>query len=273
MGGDLYEIHALKYAHHDRYSHENFLLGDAHDVLQPLAYYVWAIVGERRTILVDTGFDEAMARVRGRTITTPVGEGLKRLGIAPESLEDIVITHLHYDHCGNHELFPQARYHVQDTEMAYATGRHMRHPLMRIPFEADDVVAMVRKLFAGRVVFHDGEDEIAPGVTVHRIGGHSRGLQCVRVKTARGAVVLASDCAHLYPHLTDGRVSPVTYNVAEVLEGYDRMRTLAESIEHIVPGHDPAVLDRYPATSPALAGVAARLDRAPRLQPASAPVA
>jgi len=264
MSGEVYEIHALKYAHHDRYSHENFLLGDAHDVLQPLAYFVWLLRSGRRTILVDTGFDDVTARARGRTITTPVGDGLLALGADPASIEHIIITHLHYDHCGNHDLFPRATYHLQDTEMAYATGRHMRHPVMRIPFECDDIVAIVRKVFGGRVVFHDGADEIAPGVSVHRIGGHSKGLQCVRVDTARGAVVLASDATHLYAHLDEGRVYPVTYNVAEVLEGYDTLRKLAASADHVIPGHDPAVLDRFPPTSPALAGVAARLDVAPR---------
>ena len=63
--------------------------------------------------------------------------------------------------------------------MAYATGRCMCHTALRLPFEVDDVVAMVRKVFAGRVTFHDGEDEIVPGVTVHHIGGHSKGLQSV----------------------------------------------------------------------------------------------
>lgn len=273
MSAEVYEIHALKYAHHDRYSPENFLLGDPHDVLQPLAYFVWAVVGERRTFLVDTGFDEAMARIRGRTITTPVADGLRRLGISPASVEDVIITHLHYDHCGNHDLFPRARYHLQDSEIAYATGRHMRHALMRLPFEVDDVVAMVRKVFGGSVVFHDGEEEIAPGISVHRVGGHSKGLQCVRVQTRRGPVVLASDATHLYAHVDEGRVYPVTYNVAEVLEGYDMLRRLAASPEHIIPGHDPAVLDRYPATSPALAGIAARLDRVPTATPAPAPAA
>ena len=99
--------------------------------------------------------------------------------------------------------------------MAYATGRCMCHAEMRIPFEADDVVAMVRKVFDGRVMFHDGDDEIAPGITVHHIGGHSKGLQSVRVQTARGAVVLASDASHLYAHFLEGRVFPVTYSVAE----------------------------------------------------------
>ena len=108
--------------------------------------------------------------------------------------------------------------------MAYATGRCMCHAALRLPFEADDVVAMVRKVFAGRVAFHDGEDEIVPGVTVHRIGGHSKGLQCVRVKTRRGHVVLAADASHLYAHMDAGRVFPMTYNVHDVVEGYETLK-------------------------------------------------
>ena len=267
MSDQVYEIFALKYGHHDRYSSENYLLGDPHEILQPLAYYVWLIRGSARTLLVDTGFDHAMAQRRGRTITMPVVKGLAALDVEPSSIEDIVITHLHYDHCGNYDSFPTARYHLQDVEMAYATGRYMCHPMMRIPFEADDVVAMVRNVFAGRVIFHDGDDEIAPGVTVHRIGGHSKGLQCVRVQTRRGPVVLASDTSHLYAHVNEGRVYPVTYNVGEVVEGYRTLARLAGSPDHIIPGHDPAVLDRYPPASTALAGVVARVDLAPKAVP------
>jgi glyoxylase-like metal-dependent hydrolase (beta-lactamase superfamily II) len=264
MSDPVYEVYALKYAHHDRHSRENFLVEDPHDGLQPLAYYVWVIAGGGRTILVDTGFDEAMAQKRRRTITKPVAEGLRALGIVPASIEDIILTHLHYDHCGNYDIFPHARYHVQDTEVAYATGRDMCHRLMRIPFEVDDVVRVVRLVHANRVVFHDGSDEIAPGVTVHKIGGHSKGLQCVRIMTGRGPVVLASDCCHLYQHYREARVYPVTYNVAEVLEGYHTIRRLAASDDHVIPGHDPAVLELYPPASAELAGLAAQEDRAPR---------
>ena len=261
---DLHEVYAIRYAHHDRRSPENFIGGDPHDVLQPLAYYIWAIVGSHGTFVVDTGFDRAMAATRGRRMVRPVDEGLKTIGIAADSVMDIIVTHLHYDHCGNYETFPSARYHLQDDEMAYATGRYMRHAHMRIPFELDDVVAMVRKVFAGRVVFHDGVDEIAPGITVHRIGGHSKGLQSVRVKTRRGHVVLASDGSHLYPHINEGRVFPVTFSVGDVLQGYETLRRLAESPEHVIPGHDPRVAEIYPAAAPGLEGLVVRLDVDPK---------
>lgn len=263
MMTDVHEIYAIRYGHHDRTSRENFIDGDPHDILQPLAYFVWAIVGPHGSFLLDTGFDHSMAAKRGRVIVKPVADGLKALGIEPDQVQDVIISHLHYDHCGNHDLFPRARYHLQDVEMAYSTGRSMCHAHQRVPFEVDDVTAMVRKVFAGRVVFHEGADELAPGVTLHHIGGHSKGLQCVRVKTRRGHVVLAADASHLYAHVNEGRVFPITYNVAETLEGYATLKKLADSPAHIIPGHDPQVLQRYPAAKSGLEEWVVRLDVAP----------
>jgi glyoxylase-like metal-dependent hydrolase (beta-lactamase superfamily II) len=264
MSDDIHEVYAIRYGRHARRSPANFIDGDPHDVLQPLDFFVWAIKGPSGTIVVDTGFDEAMARRRQREMVKPVRDGLAAIGIAADEVETVIVSHLHYDHCGNYDLFLRARYHLQDTEMAYATGRCMCHAALRVPFEADDIVAMVRKVFAGRVAFHDGEDEIMPGVSVHHIGGHSKGLQCVRVKTRRGPMVLAADATHLYAHIDGGRVFPLTYNVAEVLEGYTTLKTLAASPRHVVPGHDPLVLERYPAAQPGLEGWVARLDIEPK---------
>jgi glyoxylase-like metal-dependent hydrolase (beta-lactamase superfamily II) len=107
-------------------------------------------------------------------------------------------------------------------------------------------------VFDGRVAFHDGDEQLAPGLTLHHIGGHSKGLQCVRVTTRRGNVVLAADATHLYAHVNEGRVFPITYSVAETLEGYATLKKLADSADHIIPGHDPDVLKRYPAARPGL---------------------
>jgi glyoxylase-like metal-dependent hydrolase (beta-lactamase superfamily II) len=263
-GEAIYEVYAIRYAHHDRKSSENFIGGDAHDVSQPLDYFVWAIIGPGGPFIVDTGFDEVMAKKRKRDLLKPIGEGLKAIGIDPDRVENVIVSHLHYDHTGNYELFPQARYHLQDMEMAYATGRCMGHAHLQVPFEVDDVIAMVRKVFAGRVTFHERVDEIAPGITVHHVGGHSRGLQCVRVRTRRGPVVLASDASHLYAHFEEKRVFPITYNIAEVLEGYEMLKKLAHSHHHIIPGHDPKVLERYPAARPGLENWVVRLDADPK---------
>jgi glyoxylase-like metal-dependent hydrolase (beta-lactamase superfamily II) len=115
MSDDVYEIFALKYAHSDGRSGENFIGGDAHDVAVPLAYYNWVMRNEKRSFVVDTGFDHASAAKR--ELLRPVGKGLKALGLAAEDVSDVIITHMHYDHAGNDDLFPRARFHVQDCEM------------------------------------------------------------------------------------------------------------------------------------------------------------
>jgi glyoxylase-like metal-dependent hydrolase (beta-lactamase superfamily II) len=264
MTDDIHEIYAVRYGHHGpRNALMNFIGGDPHQTSDDLDFYVWVITGNHGTVVVDTGFDEAMAKKRERTILKPVAEGLKSIGITPDSVTDIIITHLHYDHCGNYGVFPRARYHLQDCEMNFVTGRCMCEDRFRVAFEADDVTAMVRKVFDGRVTFHDGEQQIRPGITVHHIGGHSKGLQAVRVKTKRGDVVLASDSAHLYAHLESKKVFPITYNADDAVAGYAKLEKLASSPGHVVPGHDPKVLQRYPAPSDALKGWAVRLDAEP----------
>jgi glyoxylase-like metal-dependent hydrolase (beta-lactamase superfamily II) len=261
-----YEVLAIRYAHNaERRAAENFIGGDPHDGPMPMDYFVWALKGGGRTIVIDTGFDAHMASRRGRNLTRPVADGLKAAGIDPASVGDVVLTHLHYDHAGNHDVFPGARYHVQDREMEYCTGRCMCHSTLRHPFEPDDVSAMVRKLFEGRVVFHNGASEIADGVSVHLVGGHSRGLQFVRVRTRRGWVVVASDASHYYANFEQCRPFSVVYDVGEMLDGYDAMKRLASSPGHIVPGHDPLVLQRYPA-QPGCPADIVRLDAEPLKQ-------
>ena len=98
MSSDIHEVYALRYAHHDRHASENYVFGDPHDIIQPLAYFVWVIVGPAGTWLVDTGFDRTMADKRGRQLVKPVADGLSALGIAADAVENIIVTHLHYDH-------------------------------------------------------------------------------------------------------------------------------------------------------------------------------
>jgi glyoxylase-like metal-dependent hydrolase (beta-lactamase superfamily II) len=255
-----YEVYAVKYAHHERRASHNFIGGDPHDGPMPLDYFVWLVRGQGREVLVDTGFSAAMAAKRGRQHLRCPTEGLRLLGVDSSELRDVVITHLHYDHVGGFELFPRATFHLQEREMGYATGRYMCQECFRGAFEAEDVAGMVRRVYDGRVRFHDGDAEVMPGVSLHLIGGHTMGLQAVRVATRRGAVVLASDASHFYANMEQVRPFPIVWSVAEMVDGYRRLRELAESPAHIIPGHDPLVLQRYPAPSAALEGIVARLD-------------
>jgi len=260
----VYEVHAVKYARHERTASANFLGGDPHDGPMPIDYFVWAITGSGRTFILDTGFDAEEGRKRKREHIRSPGDGLRMLGIDPAGVEDVVISHMHYDHAGNHDLFPKARFHLQDKEMAYCTGRAMCHRALRHSFSPEDVAAMVRRLFAGRLEFHDGDQEIAPGISLHAIGGHTLGLQAMRVRTRRGWLVLAADAAHLYANIEQQRPYATVLDVGAMMDGHRRLQQLASSAAHIIPGHDPLVMSRYPAPRPELEGIAVRLDAEPR---------
>jgi glyoxylase-like metal-dependent hydrolase (beta-lactamase superfamily II) len=261
-----YEVYAIRYATAARRDRDVFIGGDAHDAPVQMDYFVWLARNRQHTVVIDTGFDEPAAARRGRQFLRSPGEGLQRLGVHLESVEHVVITHLHYDHAGNLTLFPRASFHLQDSEMAYATGRHMALPFFGHAYEPDDVVAMVRLAFAGRIQFHDGAGEVVPGISVHHVGGHTRGLQVVRVFTRVGWLVLASDAAHYLDNMVLGRPFPIVADVTQMAEGWATLRRLASAPAHIVPGHDPSVMQHYSAPEPDLQGVAVRLDDEPRIE-------
>jgi len=260
-----FELYALLYARLGRRDPAHNYLGgaDFHDADSGLDYFVWVARRGDEAYLIDTGFGEEAARQRGRELITPVGEALGLLGLQPAAIRDVIITHLHYDHAGTLADYPAATIHLQETEAAYATGRCMCHAPLRHAFYVEDIVSYVRTLYQGRVRFHHGTSEIAPGLSVHLVGGHTAGLQVVRVWTQRGWVVLASDATHLYGNIERNHPFPIVHNVEAMLEGYRTVRALADSPQHIVPGHDPQVMHRYPPPSPALAGKVVRLDVPP----------
>jgi len=258
----MYQVYAIRYAHRDARRAEHFIGGDPHDAPMPMDYFVWAIIGEQRSFVVDAGFTEAVAKRRKRQWLRCPAESLKLVGLDPATVKDVILTHLHYDHVGSFDQFPQAEFHLQESEMHYACGRYMRYPKLAHSFEPDDIAGMVKLNFGRRVRMLGGDAEIAPGVKTWLVKGHSAGLQCVTVETRRGTVVLASDVTHFYENMEAGRPFTTAFHIGEMLEGFDKLRQLAPSPQHIVPGHDPEVMRRYPAV-PGLEGIVARLDMAP----------
>lgn len=260
----VYEVYAIKYGERMATRGGALVYGDPHDAPMAMDYFVWVIRNEERTVVVDVGYGREEGERRGRTFLRCPTEGLGLLGIDASTVEDVIITHMHYDHAGNLEKFPNATFHIQDEELAYVTGRPMTHKFLRRSFNIEDVTEMVRLVYGDRVAFHAGDDEIAPGVTVHHIPGHTRGLQSVCVNTLRGVVVLASDAAHYYENVEAETPFATLENMFLMLEGYRKVRRLAPSDEHLVPGHDPQVLERYAAPTTELIGIVARLDLPPQ---------
>lgn len=246
--GDLpqYEVFAVRYATVHRQRSENFIVRDAHDGPMPMDYFVWLIRGAAGQWLVDTGFNAEAARERGRQLLRSPVAALSALGVAPGHITDVVITHLHYDHAGNLDLVPGARLHLQDKELEYSVSRSMGFKPLRQAYSVRDVQTMVARLYNDQIVFHDGDERLAPGIELIHVGGHTKGLQAVRVHTARGWVVLASDASHYYDNMMNEAPFPVVHDVAEMLAGHRRLLSLGESPRHVVPGHDPLVMRRYP---------------------------
>jgi glyoxylase-like metal-dependent hydrolase (beta-lactamase superfamily II) len=262
MSTPVYELYAIRYATRSARRENHFIGGDPHDAPMPMDYFVWAAIGPDRTFVIDSGFNEAMAQKRGRTFLRCPVESLRLLGVDPDTATDVILTHLHYDHVGNFSKFPAARFHLQEAELHYATGRYMRFADMSHAYEVEEVCGIVRMNYAQRVSFYDSDAQLAPGISIHPTGGHTAGMQFVKVHTRRGWVVLASDASHFYENMDSDRPFTTAFHVGEMHESFERLKRAAPH-SHIIPGHDPIVMQLYPAPRPDLQGIAVRLDRAP----------
>ncbi len=267
-GAEPYALYAIKFAHHVSRKSFIFLGGDANDGPMALDYFVWLAVGNGRKVLIDTGFRKAVGDRRGRAWIRCPSEAIELVGVSAAEITDVVVTHLHFDHAGNLDKFPNAIFHIQDREMQLATGRQMciHHPTLVVSYEVEDVVHMVRHLFTRRLKFHDGDDEICPGIKLLHMPGHTTGMQIAEVRTVRGPVLLISDASHFYANMNEGRPFFMYHDIDDVFASYRRIRRLASSLDHIIPGHDPLVMDQYPAPQPDVDGLVVRLDVPPRFR-------
>ncbi|UYV36757.1 N-acyl homoserine lactonase family protein [Rhodobacteraceae bacterium D3-12] len=256
-----WQVYAIKYADRNaRTRSDSFLFDDNHDAPHAMDYYIWLLRNGNDVILVDTGYDSDEAALRGRPIRLDPVAALAPFGVAPEDVSKVIVTHLHYDHAGGLHLFPNATLHMQSAEMAFATGPCMCHDRLRMPYTAGHICEAIKRLYSGKVVFYDGDAEISEGVTVHCIGGHSRGLQCVRVRTRAGWMVLASDAAHFYENVFSRKPFPIVVDLQNMMDGFDRLEKLASRRSLIIPGHDPLVRAYFPE---AMAPHIYRLDGGP----------
>jgi len=212
-----------------------------------MAYYFWLLRGSSSTVLVDTGFDPDVAARRGRTcVCTPVA-ALTALGVEPAEVDTVVVTHFHYDHIGNLDAFPAARFVVPRRELEFWTGPVAARAQFAAHVEAEEIARVERFVSEGRVRVTEGEEEILGGVRAIDVGGHSPGQQVTAVAVDGGLVVLASDAVHFYEELELERPFGVIADLAEMYLAYDLLKEMAAAGAAVVPGHDPDVLRRFPA--------------------------
>ena len=239
-----YELFAIRYATREARRADHFIGGDPHDGPMPMDYFVWVAKGAEAALMIDTGFTAEIAE-RGRSYLRYPIEALKLLGIDADTVEDVIITHLHYDHVGNFHRFPAARFHLQEPEMHYATGRYMRYPRLAIPSRWRMWSAWCGSTSRTRVVFHDGGAELAPGITLHPAAATRWGCNSCGEDAARLGRAGVRRHAFLREPGPAGRSPPRSTSAhAGSLRQAARH---APTPQHIVPGHDPLVMKFYPA--------------------------
>jgi len=258
-------VFAVRYAHREARRAEHFYGPsplDPHDAPMAMDYFLWAIVGDGAPVVVDAGFRPETAKRRGRDLVADPIAVLAAVGVDAAEVRDVVLTHLHYDHSGYLAAFPRARFWVQERELAFWTGRHAARGEIGRIVEPPDIVELVRLNFERRVRFVVGDEQMADGIGLHLVGGHAPGLQVVTVETGDGPLVLASDAAHFYANLELDRPYAIVHSLPGMYDAFDRVRALSGGDDtRIVPGHDPLVLERFPAATPELAGLAVALVR------------
>jgi glyoxylase-like metal-dependent hydrolase (beta-lactamase superfamily II) len=251
-----YTVYAVRYAQRDARRGEHFHgYEPGGESSHPTSYYVWAAVSGEHTVVVDTGIaPERAARVQGLDYRCSPVEALAELGIAAESVGHVVLTHLHYDHTGTARDFPRARYVVQQAELDYWTGPWAeRISRERWLLDDGDLAHLTAARKDGRALVLDGDASLLPGLSVHLVGGHTAGMQVVRVETARGPVVLASDASHFYENIESDRPFPILHSMTGMYGAFDRIKELAGGPGLVVAGHDPLVLERFPLRTPDVA--------------------
>jgi glyoxylase-like metal-dependent hydrolase (beta-lactamase superfamily II) len=252
-----WRVLALAYAMRSGLRGQHFLgHDDRAQEPHPTAYYVWVAVSDAEVVLIDAGIGPGRAAaVDGlHYLGSPV-EQLAEIGIAPEQVGWCVLTHLHYDHTGVVADLPSATYVVQQREWEYWTGPWAeRITRERWLLSTEDRAHLAAARERGRFRAVCGDAEVLPGLSVHLVGGHTAGMQVVRVRTPAGHVVVASDASHFYENLSRDRPAPILHSMTGVYAAFDRITALADGADLIVPGHDPEVLERYPAVSARLSG-------------------
>ncbi|WP_417270744.1 N-acyl homoserine lactonase family protein [Celeribacter sp.] len=260
--GAPWQILALRYSENKkRTRRDSFIFASKPDAPHTMDFFFWVLRRGEEVIVVDTGMDTAEAARRDRPILHAPVDMLASIGIDPADVKTLIITHLHFDHAGCIDAFPNATIHIQAEELSFATGAMMTNDALRLPYALDPITTIVTRLHKGDVVVHDGECAIAQGVTGHLLGGHSAGLMALTVQTRRGKLLLASDVAHYYESVTKGLVFLIVVDAAKMVHGYNWLREHAEGdISRILPAHDPLIRRVYPEVAPDIFDLSAAPD-------------
>lgn len=245
-----YEVLAVRYGTRRTTKSEVFLnypvFGEP-DASIEMDYFFWVIRNDERTVVIDTGFSEEAATRRNRTMLESPVSALARLGIAADTVSQVVVTHAHYDHIGGLPEFSAAEVIMSRREYEFWTGPMARRPLFAALTDERELDHLVSLQDSGRLRLTGSSHTVAPGVEIVEVGGHTPGQLIVKVTSGESTTVLAADALHYYEELDRDRPFAVVCDVPDMYRAFDLLRDLSsDSRTTLVAGHDPAVLTRFP---------------------------
>ncbi|HLU56147.1 MAG TPA: N-acyl homoserine lactonase family protein [Pseudonocardia sp.] len=258
-----YEVLAVRYGTRTATKADSFLnfhLYGEPDASFEMDYSFWLVRGQGRTILFDTGFDAEVGRRRGRTTLVDPVAALAGLGVEPDGIDQVVVTHAHYDHIGNLHRFPDAEVVIARREYEFWTGPYANRFQLAHSTEAAELARLSQIRDQGRLRLVEDSLDLAPGIELVVVGGHTPGQMVAQVAAGGGAVVLAADALHFYEELERDRPFFVVADLVEMYRGFDLLREMTEDPGRLlVAGHDAEVRTRFPGRVAGLPGELAEL--------------
>jgi glyoxylase-like metal-dependent hydrolase (beta-lactamase superfamily II) len=257
--GPAWKVYAVRYATVPKFPVHELVAGADTARTLDLAMMFWLLEGpDRRHVLVDAGFyrQKFLDAWKPADYRRP-SDAVREAGVSADSVTDVIISHIHWDHLDGADLFPNARIWIQREEYAHYVGD--RGEPLDAAIDTVDAAMLAELHRAGRVELVDGDaKEILPGITAYTGGKHTFASQYVGVRTAKGTVVVASDNCYLYENLDKHRPIAQTLDANSNLAAQDRMKKIASRPQWIVPGHDPAVFQRFPSVGGGVVAITER---------------
>jgi N-acyl homoserine lactone hydrolase len=215
----------------------------------PVPIVMWVIKGPERCFVVDTGAGnpqraEKYHRYMEQTESQRPVRALANIGVDPQDIELVFLTHLHWDHCGNNSLFSRARFIVQEEEIRYAMSPL---PVHAVAYETPAIGTRPLWLETySQFNIVRGDQKIVPGISAIHLPGHCPGFQGIRVDTAEGPYIIAGDSVPHYENWQgSGHEEQIPPGVhSDLSECYQSFQKLKESGAKILPGHDERIFEQ-----------------------------